>query len=256
MTAGSYATISMRAENSDHIYRLHRKDGTVVALDGVPSERSATLGILFDTACPTSCFAGRSVLQTLWVEEAIHRASNFLRFILLLEGSSWKGESTETDTYRERRLAIRLAGAFRALDRDDEHAMVPCSDLLRRIVVDLVDLFGPTTGRIAIETDLMPLNLSACKRRALVLVATELVINALKHAFQGHRKGQIAVTLERVGRGQARFVVDDSGRGVSVTRAGAGRAIISGLARVLDADLLYRTSRLGGSAAEFEFAVE
>ena len=52
---------------------------------------------------------------------------------------------------------------------------------------------------VRIDTDIERMALSADKRRALVLTASELVVNALTHAFRGGSGGRIGVSLRRRG---------------------------------------------------------
>jgi two-component sensor histidine kinase len=227
----------------------------VPTLNGAfPLRRSAMLALLFEAASPTSC-GGREVLRPLWAEEAMHRAANLLHFVLLLEQQTWSGPESRMTVQLEYALAKGLAASFRALDIVHEDAMLPCTDVLRAVVSFVVSLFGPTVGEVALRSDLIRLTLPAYKRRALVLAANELVSNALKHAFRGRARGQISVTLGRVGTDSMCLVVEDNGPGMALERPSASAAIVGGLAGLLEADLVYRRSALGGTAAEFQFPI-
>ena len=74
---------------------------------------------------------------------------------------------------------------------------------------------------------------------SLGLIVTELVINALKHAFPGGEAGEISVSYKSRGSGW-RLSVSDNGSGsgeASAERAhtGLGTSIVEALARQLDA---------------------
>ena len=74
---------------------------------------------------------------------------------------------------------------------------------------------------------------------SLGLIVTQLVINALKHAFPGGEAGEILVSYEARGSGW-RLSVSDNGSGpgeASAERpyAGLGTSIVEALARQLDA---------------------
>jgi len=73
---------------------------------------------------------------------------------------------------------------------------------------------------------------------SLGLIVTELVINALKHAFPGNRTGHITVDYRARGADWTLSVGDD-GVGIStnsdVAKAGLGTSIVEALARQLDA---------------------
>ena len=70
------------------------------------------------------------------------------------------------------------------------------------------------------------------------LIATELVINALKHAFPGNAKGEIVVHFESSAGGW-RLAISDNGVGVSgrspeaPVRIGLGTSIVEALTRQL-----------------------
>lgn len=72
------------------------------------------------------------------------------------------------------------------------------------------------------------------------LIITELVINALKHAFPGDRDGKILVDYHSLGQ-EWKLSVSDDGVGTPETLAGAkaglGTSIIEALANQLDATI-------------------
>jgi len=84
---------------------------------------------------------------------------------------------------------------------------------------------------------------------SLGLIVTELVINALKHAFPGNRVGQIKVDYRARGSDWTLSVGDD-GVGISkdsdVAKAGLGTSIVEALARQLDARVKV-VSKSGGT---------
>lgn len=64
-----------------------------------------------------------------------------------------------------------------------------------------------------LRTDVERLARPAFQRRALVLAASELVVNALSHAFGSRRQGRHVVSFRMVSRRRARLVVADDGAG-------------------------------------------
>jgi two-component sensor histidine kinase len=71
---------------------------------------------------------------------------------------------------------------------------------------------------------------------SLGLIVTELVINALKHAFPGRRRGKIVVGYESHGPNWALSVSDDGvGMSRAPAKAGLGTSIIEALAKQLTA---------------------
>jgi two-component sensor histidine kinase len=73
---------------------------------------------------------------------------------------------------------------------------------------------------------------------SLGLIVTELVINALKHAFPQDRSGKISVDYRAQGQDWNLSVRDDGiGMGDSAAKAGLGTGIVEALARNLQSDI-------------------
>jgi two-component sensor histidine kinase len=84
--------------------------------------------------------------------------------------------------------------------------------------------------------------LSPAQGIALGLLVTELVLNAIKHAFKGQDHGLIRITLESVERSRFRLVVADNGAGLPssearTTSSGIGMKLLDGFLRQLDGEL-------------------
>ncbi len=196
--------------------------------------RADILRVLLDGSCPTAC-PGSDVLKPLWVDEGMHRALAIAGLVGEMppyDVRAWSGRFAARLDYA---LACGLAASYQALSASAGGEVVACSPLLRRVVVSLTSLFGNASVRI--DTDIERMALSADKRRALVLTANELVVNALTHAFRGGSGGRIGVSLRRRGNMFGVLQVADNGAGYNGHASAAGIAV--GLARVLDADLSY-----------------
>ena len=92
-------------------------------------------------------------------------------------------------------LASTLAADLKTLSSHAENEVVPCSRVLRDVVRNTAALFAPTTGGLEVTTDIEYVRLPAYKRRALVLLASELVVNALLHAYSGRCSGRYCAKL-------------------------------------------------------------
>jgi two-component sensor histidine kinase len=155
--------------------------------------------------------------RSLWNDEALHRAYCTLQLILGL-----RSMRSRVHWHNEFELASQLTVEFRSLFAAHENELVQCSEVLRNVVRNLASLFAPAGGDIDIKTDIERRSLAAFGRRALVLVATELLLNALGHAFRGRANGHAEVCLQRTSEGRARLRVTDDGIGYFETAEDAG----------------------------------
>lgn len=164
---------------------------------------------------------------------------------------------TSSDRPRTIRRANALVRAYQALDAADEARPRSCAQELGDITTGLVEIFGHTVGSVVLSLDLQPLPLAGEARRALLLAASELVINAMRHAFIDRPTGVIQIRLEhdRLRQEGVLVVADDGvGPGGLAKGRGQGCSIIHGLADLLDGDVVWRRSLLlGGTEVELSF---
>jgi two-component sensor histidine kinase len=221
------------------------------AAAGVSPERIRLLGILLAAGSAASC-GGRPVLRPVWATEALHRSHNVARLIGCLEQRMPVGQGQSPDF--ETRLGVQLAATFDSLAITYDEEPRACSEPLRAVVRDLVELFGPAAGPIAVTTRVDRLTLSAFRQRALVLMANELVTNALLHAFQNQHLGRITLELSVLDRHTARLIVTDDGDCVAdrTRRCSARCSVLDYLADLLETELVYRSSAGSGVIAEVE----
>jgi two-component sensor histidine kinase len=210
------------------------------------------LGVLLQS-CVVGGNEGCETRRPLWAEERIHRAHNLLKLVLLLEQRPPQQAYDLFTSRIELSLAEELGNHYRSLAIGPERQVAPCSSVLREVVGDLVALFGPTTGPIELHTDIERVALPAYQRRALVLVASELVMNALLHAFKRRPEGRLTVELHRLGLQYARLRVVDDGIGC---HSGLGNdlcGVAAGLADLLGSILIGRSNYPHGTIAEITF---
>ena len=214
--------------------------------------RQAMLGALLDgiLPCPSNEPAD---LRPLWANEAMQRAYNMVGLIVELEHRLPFGSPLCAAT--EYKIATELAALFRSLDVRDTEAVLPCASTLRAIVRTLVRLFGPVVGQVYVRDFIERLEMPAQKRRAMVLAASELMINALRHGFAGRSSGCIAVSLCRTEPSRARLSVADDGCGLPNERVHHCEGTAFDLAEFLESEMTYRRSEGGGTLAEISFSV-
>jgi hypothetical protein len=216
-----------------------------------PLPAGQLLGLLLGTTV-TEFHSGSEVLYPLWAEERMHRAYNMVRLCQMLACARPHGPVHRLSGDIQCALARDLASQYRSLVGGGDYEIVPCSAILRGIVSNLVELFG-SVREVQFRTKIEPVSLPAYRRRALMLAASELVINAMRHAFKGRRQGQIVVALRILGDQHARLTVADDGVGCDIGPVEAERGVAGGLASVLEANLVYGPYCRAGTVSEITF---
>ncbi len=224
----------------------------VSALEYLSPARARILGLLLTATQPGSC-GGSKVLQPIWANEMMDRAYQMVRLTRLLDNRVPRNDSDPVDDSLEWRITSNLTETLRALHiRTDDEAQ-PCSDLLRATVRDLVELFGEAVGVSGISTCIDRLDLPAFKRRALVLMASHLVVDILLHAAREHRSPQLLVALDQPRCGVARLSVGYDDRAVPFGPLDGTYGVIDDLASLLETDIIYRADRLGRFVTGMDF---
>ena len=183
--------------------------------------------------------------RALWAADALHRANNLAQLSSSL-GSSGLRHLHGVHANDRSAQARALSRAYAELGAAEmSKRAVPCAPLLGTIAMRLVALFGGERAiRLHVATDHVVLPPE--QRRALVLIASELVINALKYAFADDAFGVITITLSQWGE-KIEMSVADNGRGIASDGAsnGTGLDLIQRLAALLNAEL-HQFSSEGG----------
>lgn len=192
----------------------------------------------------------------VWMQEARHRVANLQHLVANVDYMLDRGRINPEDRPRMVRRAAALLQSYEALKETGSEPS-PCTTELRTIASGLVEMFGHTIGSIILILDVQPIELAGDRRRALLLATSELVINALRHAFAGRRFGIIQIELgSDQGQDEATMRVADDGVGSDRIGCGSGLGcrIIRGLAEVLNGDIAWgRSPLLGGTEAVLTF---
>src|SRR5690349_13737018 len=148
--------------------------------------------------------------RDLLLVEFGHRVKNDLARISATVGMQAVGASPETaaalQAISER--ARVLARVHDRLSRRDGHVLVDMHEFLHDLVADLrVNLTDLTRVGLFVEAERHSLPVS--RARAVGLIANELVMNALKHAFPGDRAGVVRLGFWRDGQDLLLTVADD-----------------------------------------------
>jgi two-component sensor histidine kinase len=178
--------------------------------------------------------------KAVLLREVQHRVANSLQIIAsVLMQSARKVQSEEARGYlkdaHQRVMSIAAVQSQLAMSQASEVALRPyfsqlCDSLAASMISD--------PAALSITVDVDDSRVDPNKSVSLGLIATELVINALKHAFPDQRRGRIAVRYRSDGPAWTLSVKDD-GVGMPTghpgAKAGLGTGIIEALARHLHA---------------------
>jgi two-component sensor histidine kinase len=189
--------------------------------------------------------------KQILLQELQHRVANSLQIIAsVLLQSARKVQSEESRFHlndaHHRVMSIATLQKQLATSRIGEVELRSYfADLCRSIGASMIS----DHDRISLTTNTDDSKASANVSVSLGLIVTELVINALKHAFPGHSQiGRIAVDYRAEGKAWTMTVKDD-GVGMPAdhasTKPGLGTGIVDALSKQLDATVSIENSEPG-----------
>lgn len=182
--------------------------------------------------------------KQILLQELQHRVANSLQIIAsVLMQSARKVQSEETRTHlhdaHHRVMSIATMQRQLAVTRLGEVELRPyITDLCRSIEASMISDHNRLSLTATVDDSATDADVSV----SLGLIVTELVINALKHAFPGHdRTGNIVVDYRSDGDKWALTVCDD-GVGMPADHAsakpGLGTGIVDALSKQLGAEIV------------------
>lgn len=177
--------------------------------------------------------------REILLQEMQHRVANSLQIIasvLLLKARTVKSEETRLHLRDAHDRVMSVAAVQQLLQASlgdveiGPYLVKLCASLASSMIRDS----RPLAIRVATDEATVTLHEAV----SLGLIVTELVINALKHAFPGDRGGEVLVGYENDAAGWTLSVADDGvGRGpvAPVRKGGLGTVIVGSLAKQLGA---------------------
>ena len=178
--------------------------------------------------------------KAILVQEVQHRTANSLQIIasVLMQGVRKVGSAESRDHLRDAHQRIMSVAAVQrqlaGSDLGDVELRGYFTDLCRSIGDSMIRDHNQLSLTVTVDDSIA----SSGKSVSLGLIATELVINALKHAFPNDRDGEIHVDYRALGDGWTLTVRDDGvgmPKGSRAAKPGLGTSIIQALANQLGA---------------------
>jgi two-component sensor histidine kinase len=191
--------------------------------------------------------------RDILLQEMQHRVANSLQIIasvLLLKARTVKSEETRLHLRDAHDRVMSVAAVQQLLQASlgDVDVGPYLAQLCDSLAASMIRDNRPLTIRV--EADAA--TVTSHEAVSLGLIVTELVINALKHAFPGDGGGEVVVGYESDAAGWTLSVADDGvGRGpvAPVRKGGLGTVIVGSLARQLGALVVITDNHPGTKVA-------
>lgn len=176
--------------------------------------------------------------KTALLHEVDHRVKNNLQLIaslLLLQARRTEDPAVRAALKGMLGRVGAVATVHRRLFQAEDVARFDIADFVRDLVNDAVGASG--RDDIGVKLDLERVDVAAAKATPLALVISELLCNALEHAFPEGRSGEIAIVIAREGA-DFRIEVADNGVGMVGDEPGFGLTVVRLLCRQLRAEVI------------------
>ncbi|KPF66431.1 histidine kinase [Bosea sp. AAP35] len=188
--------------------------------------------------------------KAILLQELQHRVANSLQIIAsILMQSARKVQSEESRGHlRDAHNRVMSIASLQQQLATSQLGQVPLRAYLTNLCRSIAASMIPDQALLTLETEIDDSTVDADMSISLGLVVTELVINALKHAFPGDRGGTIKVIYRADETSWTLDVVDD---GVGMSKAaddakgGLGTSIVRALAQQLEADITVTDAKPG-----------
>jgi two-component sensor histidine kinase len=261
------AVAALKAGAADYVVKDVHGDFLLLLENAVTNAMLATAIKRDKEKAETEVRAARDQFKALAEERALllrevnHRVSNSLQLIASLlhfQGDASGNTDVKAALKEANGRVLAVARVHRSLYTSFDVRCVSLPEYLSSLIHDLKDV---TAGGQAEETDITfmsdPIQAGPDSAVAVGIVATELILNALKHAYPGGR-GPVRVQLQAMDS-QIELIVEDDGAGKNAAEGGArrgiGRRIIAGMAEKLDGTLRY-DNKTRGTRAILTFPVK
>ena len=198
------------------------------------------------------------------LQEMKHRVANSLQIIasiLLLKARAVSSDETRFHLRDAYQRVMSVAAVQQHLDMADCIDQIEVAIYLEKLCAGLsASMVGgdePVAIKVTSDTGMIP----SVKAVNLGLIVTELVINALKYAFPGHRHEAAIEVRYTIDRDDWTLVVSDNGIGKAAakppkTEDGLGTTIVAALAKQLDAQVTMTNGMAGFTVTIARIAAE
>lgn len=185
--------------------------------------------------------------QAARAREVEHRVKNTLQLIssiVLLQGRRATDDAAKAALRSVHQRVAAVSVSHRHVGWDHESERVEVAALVREIVGDLASSAG--REGVAIDLDLETLSIPGRQAAPVALLVSEVVGNALRHAYPAGRDGRVRVGLHRTAEGFELSVADDGvGMASDAAPSGFGLTVAQLMAQQLRGKLVTDVAQPG-----------
>ena len=151
------------------------------------------------------------------LREIHHRVKNNLQVassLLSLQAREAESEEVAKELNEGARRIRGMALVHEKLYQSADLANVEFSEFLEEMVTQHFGSYGLHTGRIELKTEMQPVSLAVDQAVVCGQIASELLSNAIKHAFPEGAHGSICISIRPSGKRGVELRVTDDGIGL------------------------------------------
>jgi two-component sensor histidine kinase len=200
--------------------------------------------------------AERSRAEWIYIDEIAHRTMNDYAFMLATVERARRAASDQASLRALSDVSARLRAGAKAhwlLCPPRERGVTRLDDELEGLCLSLSAAM-PADRVIPLTLVCEPIELSAFRSWQASLIVSELITNAVKHAFSACETGEVKVAVRRVGD-EIQILVADDGNGAGAISPGHGSSIINALTEELDG-AIWRSHTANGSVVAVYFPLQ
>ena len=181
--------------------------------------------------------------KDMLLQEMQHRVANSLQIIasiLLIKARTVQSEETRLQLEDAHQRVLSVAAVQQHLDAAGRGGLIEIGNYLSRLCETLAQSMIGDSRPISLKADADPGTVVSHQAVSIGLIVTELVMNALKHAFPKEKKDAAIVVSYKVSDADWKLTISDNGIGkqdlsASEKKGGLGTSLIQSLAKQLDA---------------------
>ena len=181
--------------------------------------------------------------KDMLLQEMQHRVANSLQIIasiLLMKARTVQSEETRSQLEDAHQRVMSVAAVQQHLQVSGRGATIEIGNYLTKLCETLAQSMIGDSRPISLRVEADAGTVVSHRGVSIGLIVTELVMNALKHAFPGEKKDAAIVVSYKVSDTDWKLTISDNGSGkpdlsASEKKGGLGTSLVKSLAKQLDA---------------------